>query len=146
MTETTLTIDEQARLIGHAVWQEQRCFEVLGGWIRSTAEPATKLAFAAQSHHHGTHARLLEPLLPSTRDHDPATFIVPPDDAWPRRLDEAAVAAATDDRTAAARALLDAVVASHEAALAAMTPVADAPATRALRAVVADEREDRAAG
>jgi hypothetical protein len=145
MTETTSTIDAQARLLGHAVWLEQRCFEVLGGWIRSTPEPAEKLAFAAQSHHHGTHAQLLEPLLPSTRDHDPATFVAPLDDEWPRRLAEAAAAEATDDRTAAARTLLDAVIASHESALAAMTPVADAPAMRALRAVVTDEREDRAA-
>jgi hypothetical protein len=145
MAETTLTIDEQAQLVGHAVWLERRCFEVLGSWVRSTPDPAAKLAFAMQSHRHGTHAQLLEPLLPATRDHDPASFVVPLDDGWPTRLDETATAATPEDRIAGARALLDAVIASHESALAAMTPVADGPAVRALRAVVTDEHEDRAA-
>jgi hypothetical protein len=145
MAVTSLTIDEQARLLGHAVWLEQRCFEVVGGWVRSTSDLAAKLAFAAQSHHHGTHAQLLESLLPATRDHDPAKLIAPLDDGWRRRLDDAAATSSTVDRVAAARALLDDVLASHAAALAAMTTVADRPAMRALAEIVDDEQADRAA-
>ncbi len=49
----------------HARWIEQRCFELLGGWVTSTPEPDVKLVFARQSHHHAWHAELFDRVLPS---------------------------------------------------------------------------------
>jgi len=142
MASTRLTLDEQAVALGHAVWLERRCFEVLGGWVRSTTEPGAALGFAAASRHHGEHAQALERLLPATRDHDPATTVGPADQAWPSRLDGWAGAGSTADRIAAARALLEAVVESHSAFEASLSAVADAPVMRVLGAVVADERRE----
>lgn len=142
MARTRLTIDEQAQALGHAVWLERRSFEVLGGWVRATDEPAAALAFAAASRHHGEHAQALERLLPATRDHDPATTIGPADDAWSARVDTWAGATSVPERLAAARALLDAAMESHAGLEASLATVADAPLRRALRAVLADERQD----
>jgi hypothetical protein len=141
MATTLLTIDEQAGALGHAVWLERRCFEVIGGWVRSTDEPAVALWLAATSRHHGEHALVLERLLPATRDHEPAAMVGPADDAWPGRLD-AWAATATADRFAAAQELVEAAIESHSVLESSLTNVADAPAIRALRAVLADELQD----
>jgi hypothetical protein len=142
MATTLLTIDEQARALGHAVWLERRCFELLGGWVRSPDEPEVALWFAATSRHHGEHALMLERLLPATRDHDPATTVGPVDDEWPARLDAWSVAASTADRHAAAQELVAAAIESHSLLESSLTTVADAPAIRAVRAVLADELQD----
>jgi hypothetical protein len=146
MATTVLTIDEQAGALGHAVWLERRCFEVLGGWARSTDEPAVALWFAATSRHHGEHALALERLLPATRDHDPTTRVRPADAEWPARVDAWAAAASTAERLAAATALLAATIESHSALESSLTSVADAPAIRALRGVLGDERSRPAPG
>ena len=58
------TLDDTARRIARARWLEERCFEVLGGWVASTPEPEVKLVLARQSHHHAWHAELFERVLP----------------------------------------------------------------------------------
>ncbi|MDH4145053.1 MAG: hypothetical protein OEY23_07775 [Acidimicrobiia bacterium] len=37
---------------------ERAWFEILGGWVPTTADPEVKLQFAQQSHHHAWHAEL----------------------------------------------------------------------------------------
>ncbi len=70
-----MTIDESARRLGHIVWVERRLFELLGGWVTSTPEPAVKLALARRSRHHAAHAAAIEVVLPDTRDHDPVAVV-----------------------------------------------------------------------
>lgn len=131
MATTTLTIDEQAQAIAAAVVTERRAFEALGDAAAAADDPATKLALALASRHHGEHAGALEALLPATRDHAPAAL----------------VAGVEDEQTtpgSGPRAVLEAAIAGHEATLARLTPVADGPARRALSAILAEERADLA--
>jgi hypothetical protein len=141
---TPLTIDEYAAVIGHTVWLERRAFEIVGAWARDTSDPGLKLRFAARSAHHGFHARLLEPLVPDTRDHDPARLVRPADDAWAQRLDALAASGAGEGARDGHDQLRTWLRDSHAAALAAMTPVAEAPARRVLGLVVADHAADDA--
>jgi hypothetical protein len=136
-------IDDAARFLGHAAWLEGRLFEAVGGWVRSTADPALKLLFARQSRQFGWHVELLEPIRPRTRDHDAETSS-PLDAGW--RTMTARLLAATDigiriERLGAALGL---TVACYEAHLAAMRPLRDGPSLRVVRLVLDDDRRQLA--
>jgi hypothetical protein len=134
-----MTLDESARRLGALVWTERRLFELLGGWVVSTPEPAVKLAFARTSRRHGDHAITLGGLLPDTRDHDPEAFVAPPaggDDA----LAAAAAAGATAERLDAVEAGIAPVhLGALEAYLADTAAVRDGPAIRVIGAVLAED-------
>lgn len=132
MATTSFTIGEQARDLAAAVVIERRAFEAIGRAAAAADEPATKLALATVSRHHGEHAVVLEALLPATRDHDPAELV---------GTAEADAPTAGDDP----RAVLVGAIAQHEATLARLTPVADGPLLRALTAILAEEGSDLAA-
>ena len=135
-----MTIDESACRLGGLVWTERRLFELLGGWVPTTAEPAAKVAFAEVSRRHGDHAVALLGLLPDTRDHRPEALVRPVDGA------EAAIAAAGEAVGTAARlgALGDGVTAAHlgalEGYLADGAAVRDRPGMRIVAAVLAEDR------
>ncbi len=44
-------LDESARRAGAHQWAESRLFEVLGGWVPTTAEPEVRLLFDRHSNH-----------------------------------------------------------------------------------------------
>lgn len=141
------TLEENARRVGGAHWVEQRCFEMLGGWVRSTPEPEAKLLFARQSHHHAWHAELFERLLPEANGFAADDLIAPPNAAWAAVLDRLAALAATADRLAAVyRLLVPAKLAAYERWHAGADPVRDGPLRRWLGFVVADERADLGEG
>jgi len=134
-----LTIDDVARFLGHAVWLERRLFEVVGGWVRSTADPALKLDLAREARRHGAHVEVLEPLRPDTRDHDTETAS-PLNASW--RSAFARLLAATDTRTRLERLAetLRAAVAGYEEVLRELAPVRDAGSRRALLVVIEEDR------
>ena len=140
------TLQDTARFLGCARWLELRCFEVLGGWVASTAEPEVKLALARQSHHHAWHAELFERVLPVANglaDHRDAE----PGGGWTAFMDSLGALELTADRLTAAYALLlPAKLAEYEHWLEVADPVRDAPVRRWLGFVVADERVDLAEG
>jgi hypothetical protein len=125
---TELTLDEYGRALGHLVWLERRAFEVLGEAARDESDPATKLALAGQSAHHGLHATLLEALLPSTRDHDPVALVGPSE--------------ASDEAVTGPAAALDRLAEAHAALRGRLGPVADAAAIRRLAFVGVDHESD----
>jgi hypothetical protein len=143
---TSGTLDESARAIACARWLELRCFEILGGWVPSTAEPEAKLAFARQSHHHAWHADLFARVFPVASGLD----VGPADrahDGWAGALDRMEALTTTPDRlTAVFAVLLPAKLAAYERWLLELDPVRDAPLRRWLGFVVADERADLAEG
>jgi sigma54-dependent transcription regulator len=134
-----LTIDDLARFLGHAVWLERRLFEVVGGWVRSTEDPAVKLELAREARRHGAHVELLEPLRPNSRDHDTETAS-PLNPAWRSAVARLLAATTTGARLERLAETLRAAVAGYEDLLPAMQPVRDAGYRRALLAVLDDER------
>ena len=143
MASPGLTIDDSARLLSHATWLERRLFEVLGSWVAPTLEPAVKLAFARHSRHHGWHAQLLEPLRPETRDHD-VDQRGPLDMEWRTLISRMLAAATTAQRLDRALEVLGSTISAYDQHLAAMRPVRDGPARRALGLVLEHERVELA--
>jgi hypothetical protein len=139
VTTTGLTIDDSARFLGHATWLERRLFEAVGEWVRSTPEPAVKLAFARQSRHHGRHAELLEPVRPETRDHDPEQR-APLDPSWRRLIARLLAAKSTAQRLDHLGEILRLTTRCYEEHLVRMSPVRDGPVRRAVLLVLEDER------
>jgi len=146
-----LTLDETARALGHVVWLEEQCFELLGRWgpasterdepDRDEPDPETTLLLARLSRGHGERARALAELLPDTRDHHPDASVAPAAEPWRTRLAEAATTAPPDRRGVAA-ALTAAVLADEERILAAAGPVGDEPLRRRLSWAVVGGRQD----
>ncbi len=140
------TIDDTARRITRARWLEERCFEVLGGWVSTTPEPEVKLVVARQSHHHAWHAELFGRVLPVASGLDVGRH-EEPDPGWSAALTEIQALSGTADRLAAAfGVLLPAKLVEYEHWLADADPVRDAPLRRWLGFVVADEQADLAEG
>jgi hypothetical protein len=138
-----VTVHETARRIARACWLEQRCFEVLGGWVASTPEPDVKLAFARQSHHHAWHAEVLARVRPSANGLGTADTDDVPGEGWQAFLDVLASLGTTADRLAGVYGLLvPAKLDAYERWLADTDPVQDAPLRRWLGFVVTDERAD----
>jgi hypothetical protein len=138
-----LTIDESARLLGHLRWLEERLFEVLGGWVRTTADPDTKLLLARHSAHHAWHAELLAKCLPDTRDHDPAALTAPAGAEWATLVDELRALDTDPARVVAVYEVVQpALIRSYEGFLAGASPVRDAAGIRWVGIVLTDERAD----
>lgn len=133
-----MTIDETAARLGALVAAERRLFEVLGGWVTTTPEPDAKVVFARLSRYHGEHAVTLAGLLPDTRDHDPDSLVALIDD------DPLAAVLGAESTAERIAAVTGDVAAAHlgriEAHLADCSTVRDAPAMRALVAILAEDR------
>jgi hypothetical protein len=140
-------LEDTARRVGNARWLEQRCFEILGGWVVSTPEPEVKLVFARQSHHHAWHAELFDKVLPSANGFDAAGLVTAPSAEWDSYLADLAGTTATVDRLGGMYELLmPATIDEYEQWSETADPVRDAPLRRWLGFVIADERADLADG
>jgi hypothetical protein len=136
-----LDLHTSARLAGHAVWLEERCFEVVGGW---STGPLT--LFATLSRHHAWRAREWRERLPVLRGLPLDELVVAPGDRVAAAID----ALGGDDPAgqrleALGGLLLPALVAAHRAHLACTSVVRDGPTIRTLGIVVADLERDRVA-
>jgi hypothetical protein len=141
------TLEVTARRVGHARWIEQRCFELLGGWVTSTPEPDVKIVFARQSHHHAWHAELFEKVLPLANGFTADGLVTAPSTEWSRFIDDLAAVPGTGDRLVGAYELLiPATLGEYEQWLDIADRVRDAPLRRWLGFVIADERADLAEG
>jgi hypothetical protein len=144
-----LSIDATAAILGHACWLEARCFELLGGWVPTIAEPELKLLAARHSRHHGWHVELLGEVLPATRDHDLHRLVTPADPRWVDAIDLVrgdATTSTLERLTGLYQAVLPRLVVGHVEALDGTSPVSDGPVARRLRMVIEDERADLAEG
>ena len=148
MAAVAETIEQSGRRIGGHAWFELRLFETVGGWVTTVPELEVKATLATQSHHHAWHAELWHGLLPSVPDHlRPADLVVPATGGDRALLDALAAAPGTVERLAGLyRVALPRLIAAYTDHLARTTPVTDGPTVRALRLVLADEEDDRAAG
>jgi hypothetical protein len=139
VSQPGLTIDDTARFLSHATWLERRLFEAVGAWVPSTPERAVKLAFARESRRFGWHAELLEPLRPSTRDHDVAER-GPLDASWRTLFARMLAATTTAARLERLEDVLGLAIDCYESHLARRRGFRDAPTMRVVQIVLADER------
>lgn len=139
---TALPLVASARVLGGYRWLEARLFEVLGGWVATTEEPAVKVLLEAHAHQHAWHAQLWLDRLPELRELRPEEVTAPAAPGLAEAVDLVAAADGTVERLVGAyRVLLPRLVTTYARHLDGCAPVADAPVIRSLHLVLADGRE-----
>lgn len=73
-----LTLEESAALASGHRWVEMRLFEILGGWVATTAEVDVKLMLDRHSQHHAWRAAQWKDRLPAGSDVEIEGFVSPP--------------------------------------------------------------------
>lgn len=137
------TLAETARRLGRLRWVELRLFEVLGGWVASTPEPAVQAMLAAQSYHHAWHGRLWGERFPSGYGHDLEAATAPASAALARWVDDVAALDRTADRLCGLyRVVLPRLIVDYRTWRDEANPVSDGPLLRWLGFVLADDVDD----
>ena len=137
------TLAELAAWLGHARYLERRCFELQGGWVADTPEPAVKATLAEQCYHHAWHAEVWEARFPAGYGHDLDVATVPASDGLADALAALADAPGTLERLLGFhRVLQPRKIAAYDHLRADANPVSDGPVLRWLDLVVADEVAD----
>jgi hypothetical protein len=139
------TLIESAHRLGNCRWAEMRLFELLGGWVQSTTDPAVKIAFAANSLHHAEHAATLLARLPDAGD-CAANLVTAAASPGVERVFET-LALLADDQTlerlvGVYRVIVPALIVEYSTHLERTSEVADAAVRRSLRIVIDDESND----
>jgi hypothetical protein len=138
-----LTLDESARLAGSHCWLERRLFEVLGGWVEPTPEPAVKLLLDRHSGHHAWRAGQWWDRLPVLDDVDRLSLVEAEPDALPEVLQTVAAAPDTVGRLAGTyRFALPRLWTRYARHLSLTTPVSDGSSIRTLSMAMADVEAD----
>ncbi|MCC6433391.1 MAG: hypothetical protein IT196_00020 [Acidimicrobiales bacterium] len=132
-----------ARKLGAWCWAERRCFEILGGWVRDTEEPAIKAMLAVHSRHHAWRAERWSEILPRAYVAPLEQLVSDPADA--AVFDALEAVEGSGQRLAAHYHLVyRELVSAYEASPDLMSPTTDAPALRAIRIIVGDALHDLA--
>ncbi|HYX44839.1 MAG TPA: hypothetical protein VE760_07335 [Acidimicrobiales bacterium] len=139
-----LTLEEAARVAGHARWLEDRLFSVTGEWVAVEDDPAAKAVFSAHSLRHAWHASVWSDRIPRVAHLEPDALTAPagPDvSAFVNGLAAATRKGAdgTRERMTLLGALLRGLVADYRERVARAHPLADGPTVRWLGFVLADE-------
>ena len=141
------TLAETARRLGRLRWVELRLFEVLGGWVASTPEPAVKAMLAAQSYHHAWHGRLWAERFPSGYGADLEEATSSDGTGLAAWMDGLSALEGSVARLAGAyRVVLPRLVVAYRRWRDEADPVADGPLVRWLGFALADELDDWQAG
>lgn len=144
------TLEESDRLVASYRWLERRRFELLGGWVASTAQLEVKLAFARHARHHAWHASLWEQHLPHRSGYEAPADPRPADRGLAvciEALKKADGPEATVERLIGAyRVLAARAVSDYTAHLARASPVSDPALARTGRLVLADQLHDQGEG
>jgi hypothetical protein len=138
-----LTLEVAARVAGHARWLETRLFEVLGQWVQSEPDAATKIFWATRSRRHAEHAE-------GWRRHQPVVAHLDPDalavaaGAPATAVVEALAGLREPGYTAirldgAYRVVVPALVAAYRLRVVRAHPLADGPVVSWVKGVAADE-------
>jgi hypothetical protein len=141
------TLQDTAAWLGRSRWIETRLYEVMGGWVPSTANPEVKALLAAQCYHHAWHAEVWEGLFPTGygMDLDEATSATSPE--LVSLFHHLAGCVEPEARLAALyRAVLPRKIAAYRTWRSRANPVTDGALVRWLQLVLVDEVDDWQAG
>ncbi len=72
-----LSLEESARVAGHARWLETHLFEVLGSWVTAEPDPAAKVLWSTHSRRHATAAEVWHDRQPRVAHLDRDVLTVP---------------------------------------------------------------------
>ncbi len=138
-SEVPVDLHANARRVGGYAWLSTRLFEVVGGWVQTTASPVeVKLSFAELAPQYAWHAQLWRARLPELRELTRDEFVLPS----PGSSAAIEALAALDEPLARlaglARGLLPRLVVSLEELSSGLHPVTDAPLARCVRLVRRD--------
>jgi hypothetical protein len=141
-----LLLEEAARRAGGHRWVEARLFEILGGWVASTADVEAKLLFDRHSQHHAWRADEWWDRLPVLADVDRHGLVMAPSPRVAALVGELPALGGTVARLAGAyRVALPRLVAAYQEHRWQTNPAGDGAAIRTLDLllpdVVADWRE-----
>jgi hypothetical protein len=139
-----LTLEEAARVAGHARWLEDRLFSVTGAWMAGEDDPAAKALFSAHSLRHAWHASVWRDRIPRVAHLDAEALTVPAGPEVAALMDDLAGATAngpdgTVERLTLLEVLLQGLVADYHERVVRAHPLADGPTVRWLGFVLADE-------
>jgi hypothetical protein len=139
-----LTLEEAARVAGHARWVEDRLFSVTGEWVAVEDDPAAKALFSAHSLRHAWHASVWGDRFPRVAHLEVDALTVPAGPGVAAVLDDlaAATAAGPDgslERLTLLSVVLQGLVGDDRERVARAHPLADGPTVRWLGFVLADE-------
>ena len=139
-----LTLEEAARVAGHARWLEDRLFAAVGGWAAVEDDLAAKALFAAHSLRHAWHASVWRDRIPRVAHLDPDALTVPARPGVAARMADLAAATGggadgTLERLTLLTGVVEGLVAEYRERVASAHPLADGPTVRWLGFVLADE-------
>lgn len=129
--------------LGGLRWAELAIFAVAGDWVRSTPEPAARVALAGVSRHAARRAAVIADRLPSVGALAAPVVTVPRSAALADAVTDMAEITGTGDRLALlGEFVLPGVAEDLAALLASLSPVADATCLRTLPPLVTGLRSD----
>jgi hypothetical protein len=131
---TALTIERSARLVAAWADAEARLYQVVGGWVASTAGPDVKIFLESCSQHHAWRARLWE----ERQRGLPAQFAGTYDELAPVIAGLAGLEGDVGRLSAYCRVVLPRAVVGYRSWLRRCSLSSDQPAARALRMAMAD--------
>jgi hypothetical protein len=138
-----LTLQESAQVIGHYRWVEMRLFEILGGWVPEVPELPAKLMLAVHAPHHAWHSSLWRDCLPELASVDRDGLTVAANSDLVACMDAVQGSERTIEKLAGVyRVVLPRLIASYAGHLDRASAVAEGPAIRALKLVLADDLDD----
>ena len=99
-------IASAAARLGAYTWLASRLFEVVGGWVASTPDPAAKVFFAGVARRFADQAATWHERLPRLREAQRADLVRAPGPSASALTDDLAQLADRNERVAALRAVL----------------------------------------
>lgn len=130
-------------MAGAHCWLERRLFEIVGGWVASTAEPSAKLLFDRHSEHHAWRAGQWLERLPLLAEVDTDGLIAAPSGPMAPALDRLAAMSTPVSRAAGLyRSLLPRVWSGYERHRSAAGALADGSSLRTLSIAIDDVKAD----
>lgn len=139
----TISLEEAATLAGGHCWAERRLFEIVGGWVASTPEPAVKLMLDRHAQNHAWRAAQWWDRLPVLADVDRDSLVAAPGAPVAAAMESLRTLDGTVPRLAGAyRVLLPRLFAAYGRHRAAASPVSDGSTLRTLGIVGPDLASD----
>ena len=126
--------------LGAYVWIEARLFEVVGGWVTSTPEPAVTVYFGALTAEIAGHAQLWHERLPQLREVSRESLVVAPGPRSVAAMDALALVEGSVPRLEALGLIADHLLGLYAGHERHASPVRDAPMLRTVTIVSADHR------
>jgi hypothetical protein len=134
-----LLLEEAARRAGGHRWVEARLFEILGGWVASTADVDAKLIFDRHSQHHAWRADQWWDRLPVLADVDRQALVAAPSARVAALADRLPTLRGTVPRLAGVyRVALPRLAAAYQEHRLRANPVSDEAAIRTLDIMLPD--------